>query len=91
MGQNILRLDVQALLPGMKRRYVMRDLQDITPFDLEDLWKLEIETDEKIINIIMDTNNMLTARSDNAKELFDFFEKKKNDPFEATSWSKIKL
>jgi len=33
----------------------------------------------------MDTNNMLTARSDNAKELFDFFEKKKNDPFEATS------
>jgi len=69
----------------MKRRYVLRDSQDITPFDLEDLRKLEIETDEKIINMIMDTNNMLTACSDNAKELFDSFEKKQNDPFVATS------
>jgi len=50
---------------------------------------MKLEKDEKIIIMIMNTDNMLITYSDNARELVDSFEKKLNDSLETTPCFKI--
>ena len=69
--------------------YVMRESEGLAPINLDELRGLKIEKNEKIIIIIMNTDDMLIAYSDNARELDDSFEKKLNTSFEVTLRSQI--
>jgi len=62
----------------------MRESKEHTLIDLHDLRWLKIEKDEKIVIMIMSTDDMLIAYTDNAKELVDSIEKKLNHSFEVT-------
>ena len=64
--------------------YVMRKSEELAPINPDELRGLKIEKNAKIIIMIMDTDDMLIAYSDNARELVDSFEKKLNNSFEAT-------
>ena len=68
----------------------MRESEELAPINL-DLRGLKIEKNEKIIIMIMNTDDMLIAYSDNARDLVrvDSFEKKLNNSFEATPRSQI--
>jgi len=68
--------------------YVMRESEELAPINLDELRGLKIEKNEKII-MIMNTDDMLIAYSDNARDLVDSFQKKLNNSFEATSRSQI--
>ena len=65
----------------------MRESEELAPINLDELRGLKIEKNEKIIIIIMNTDDMLIAYSDNTRELVDSFEKKLNNSFEATTRS----
>jgi len=69
--------------------YVMRESKELAPINLDELRGLKIEKDEKKIIMIMNTDNMLIAYSDNVRDLVDSFEKKLNNSFEATPRSQI--
>jgi len=69
--------------------YVMRESEELAPINLDELRGLKIEKNAKIIIVIMNTDDMLIAYSDNARDLVDFFEKKLNNFFEATPLSQI--
>ena len=55
--------------------YVIRESEELAPINLDELRGLKIEKNEKIIIMIMNTDDMLIAYFDNARELVDFFEK----------------
>jgi len=59
----------------------MRESEELAPIKLDELRGLEIEKNEKIIIMIMNTDDMLIAYSDNARDLVDSFEKKLNNFF----------
>jgi len=69
--------------------YVMRESEELAPINLDELRGLKIEKNEKIIIMFMNTDDMLIAYSDNARDLVDSFEKKLNNSFEATPPSQI--
>ena len=69
--------------------YVMRESEELAPINLDELRGLKIEKNEKIIIMITNTDDMLIAYSDNARDLVDSFEKKLNNLFEATPRSQI--
>jgi len=62
----------------------MRESSDLAPINLDELRGHKIEKKEKIIFMIMNTDDMLIAYSDDARDLVDSFEKKLNNSFEAT-------
>jgi len=67
----------------------MRKSEELAPINLDELRGLKIEKNERIIIMIMNTDDMLIAHPDNAKNLVYSFEKKLNNPFEATPRSQI--
>ena len=71
--------------------YVMRGWKELALIDLDEFWGQKIEKDEKIVIMIVNTDNMLISYSDNARQLVDSFEKKLIDCFEATPRPKIEL
>ena len=58
--------------------YVMRESEELAPINLDELRGLKIEKNTKIIIMIMNTDDMLIAYSDNARNLVDSFDKKFN-------------
>jgi len=62
----------------------MRESSDLAPINLDELRGLKIEKKGKIIFMIMNTDDMLIAYSDDARDLVDSCEKKLNNSFEAT-------
>jgi len=53
----------------------MRESEGLAPINLDELRGLKIEKNEKIIIMIMNTDDVLIAYSDNASDLVDSFEK----------------
>jgi len=73
----------------LERTMRLRDARIRAPINLDGLRGLKIEKNGKIIIMIMNTDDMLIAYSDNSRELVDSFEKKLNNSFEATPRSQI--
>jgi len=69
--------------------YVMQESEELAPINLYELRGLKIEKNEKIIIMIMNTDDMPITYSDNARDLVDSFERKLNNSFEATPRSQI--
>ena len=67
----------------------MRESEEFAPINLDELRGLKIEKNEDIIIMIMNTDDMLIAYSDNSRELVDSFEKKLNNSSEAPPRSQI--
>jgi len=53
--------------------YVMRESEELAPINLDELRGLKIEKNENIIIMIMNTDDMLIAYSDNSRDLVDSF------------------
>jgi len=73
-GQRPFALGGTRTTPNMSKLersvvYVMRESQELAPIDLDKLRGLKLENDEKIIIMIMNTDDMLIAYSDNARSL----------------------
>ena len=64
--------------------YVFREQGDGTPTNLDDLRGIQLDPDEKIIILVMNTDDMLISYSDNARSLVDAFELELNQSYEAT-------
>ena len=64
--------------------YVFREGSDGTPSDLSTLRSITLEPDEKIIILVMNTDDMLISYSENARAIVDEFELSLNDAYEAT-------
>jgi len=62
----------------------MRKSEELASINLDELRGLKIEENEKIIIMIMNTDYMFIAYTDNAREIVDSIEKKLNNSFEAT-------
>ena len=54
--------------------YVFREQGDGTPTDLDNLRGIQLAPDERIIILVMNTDDMLIAYSENARSLVDDFE-----------------
>jgi len=67
----------------------MQESEELAHINLDELRGLKFEKNEKIIIMIMNTDDMLIAYSENARKLVDSFEKKLNNSFEATPRSQI--
>ena len=65
--------------------YVFREQGDGTPTNLDDLRGIQLDPDEKIIILVMNTDDMLISYSDNARSLVDAFELELNQSYEATT------
>jgi len=57
----------------------MREAEELASINLDELRGLKFEKNGKIIIMIMNTDDMVIAYSDNARELVDSFEKNLND------------
>ena len=64
--------------------YVFREGSDGTPSDLSTLRGITLEPDEKIIILVMNTDDMLISYSENARAIVDEFELSLNEAYEAT-------
>ena len=64
--------------------YVFREQGDGTPTDLDNLRGIQLAPDERIIILVMNTDDMLIAYSENARSLVDDFELTLNKSYEAT-------
>ena len=63
---------------------MFREQGDGTPTNLDDLRGIQLDPDEKIIILVMNTDDMLISYSDNARSLVDAFELELNQSYEAT-------
>ena len=64
--------------------YVFRERGDGTPSDLDTMRGIQLEPDEKIIILVMNTDDMLISYSENARGIVDEFELTLNEAYEAT-------
>ena len=64
--------------------YVFREGSDGNPSDLDTLRGIQLEPDEKIIILVMNTDDMLISYSENARGIVDEFELTLNEAYEAT-------
>jgi len=69
--------------------YIMRVKADGTPVDLDIERGISLEEGEKLVIIVMNTDNMLIAYTKNAKSFVDDFERILNESFEATPREKV--
>jgi hypothetical protein len=64
--------------------YVFREGQDGQPIDLDKLRGITLESDEKMIILCMNTDDMLISYTDSARHLVDDFERSLNASYAAT-------
>ena len=64
--------------------YVFREGQDGQPIDLDKLRGITLESDEKLIILCMNTDDMLISYTDSARHLVDDFERSLNASYAAT-------
>jgi len=67
----------------------MRESEELAPINIDELRGAKNAKNEKIMIMIMNTDDMLITYSDNARDLVDSFKQKLHNSFEATPRSQI--